>query len=791
MNRKSIITPLLLFLAYFGFAQTNTQSIKGKVVDYITGEPLIGATVTIEGSDPLIGSVTDYDGKYVLDNVGFGRHVLLISFIGYKQVRIPEVLLTSAKPFLLDVALEEDLTTLGEVVVSARKGKEAFNTMATVSARSFTIEESSRFAGGLSDPSRVAYNFAGVTFSSPQDNGVVIRGNSPTNVLWRVNGLDIAGAAHFGGGNMAGAGLISIYSANSLRGSDFFSGAFPAEYANATAGVFDLNFRKGNAEEHQHLVQLGVLGIDLASEGPISKESESSYLVNYRHGFIGYYGAAAGGTAPYFQDLSFNLHFPTQKSGEFSLWGMGGLSRIDSPIRSYQKELDDDNNVTNIKYREYESDFLDSQIDFGMGAVGLNHKLSIGSSSFLQSTIGYTTNLYDNETQFFEQDADTLNTGTYHPHLRQKNVESKIELASSLYSKLGKRITNESGVRASLLSVESHSFAVDAPMSPLTQNYALAGNTNSVNLYTQFKFLLTPNLDINAGVSSTKFGLADELTVEPRIGLRWQYAPFAHFGLAYGRHSKFEELKTYFYSNPQNGLRNDLSLSKADHYVASFGFDLTKNLSLTIEGYYQSLFDIPTVAGTSFSFANYTQLWEVEGPIFNNGTGTNIGVDLTLEHVMSNGFYFLLTGSVFDSKYTDAQKVERNTLFNRNWISTLVIGKEFVVKGQNLLGINVNATYMGGGRLTPFFEQESLMAREVQYDESRLYEIQGNPEFWLNAGITYKINKSNSTRTWGLDFQNAWLTEQMAGYQYNFREERIDEEKVFFILPNFYYKIEF
>lgn len=791
MDRKSLVTALLLLIAYLGLGQTTTQSIKGKVVDYITGEPLIGATVIIEGAEPLIGSITDIEGKYTLDNVSVGRHVLLISFIGYKQVRIPEILLTSAKPFLLDVSLEEDVANLGEVVVSARQGKEALNTMATLSSRSFTIEESSRLAGGLSDPSRVAYNFAGVTFSSPQDNGVVIRGNSPTNVLWRVNGLDIAGAAHFGGGNMAGAGLISIYSSNILRGSDFFTGAFPAEYANATAGVFDINFRKGNPEEHEHLVQLGVLGLDLASEGPISKKNESSYLVNYRHGFIGYYGALANGTAPYFQDLSFNLNFPTKKIGEFSFWGIGGLSRIDSPIRRYQKEVNDDESVSKIKYREYESDFLDSQIDFGMGAVGLNHKLPIGKSFFLQSTIGYTSNLYDNETQFFEQDADTLNTGNYHPHLRQRNVESKIEFTSRLYSKLNNKITNETGIRTNLLSVESHSFDVGAPMGPLVEKFSLDGNTNSINIFTQFKLMLTPNLDLNAGISSTKFGLVDEFTFEPRLGLKWQYSSFARLGLAYGRHSKIEELKTYFYTTPESSWENNLKLSKADHFVASLGFNLTKNLSLTIEGYYQSLFDVPTIEGTSFSFANYTQLWAVDGPISNNGTGTNTGIDLTLEHVMRKGFYFLLTGSVFDSKYKDAQQLEHNTLFNRNWISSLAIGKEFVIKGKNLLGFNINATYMGGGRLTPFLEQESLLAREVQYDKNRLYEIQGNPELWLNAGITYKINKSKSTRTWGLDFQNALLTEQMVGYQYNFREDRIDEEKVFFILPNFYYKLEF
>ncbi|MEM9052296.1 MAG: TonB-dependent receptor [Bacteroidota bacterium] len=791
MYQKLATTSVFLILTVLGFTQSNTQKIKGKVIDQMTGEPLIGATVVIEGSEPLIGTVTDVEGNYTLENVKLGRNVVVVSFIGYKQIRIPEILVTAAKPFLLDISLEDNIANMDVVVVTAQSGKEALNSMATVSARSFTIEESSRLAGGLSDPSRVAYNFAGVTFSSPQDNGVVIRGNSPSNVLWRLNGLDVSGAAHFGGGNLAGAGLISIYSANILRGSDFFTGAFPAEYANATAGVFDINFRKGNSEEVQHSAQLGLLGVDLSSEGPLSKGGKSSYLVNYRHGFIGYYGAAAGGTEPHYQDLSFNLNFPTEKSGEFSLWGIGGVSSIKSPFREYSEEFDEATNTSNIKLREYESDFLDSEIDFAMGAIGLNHKLLIGKSAFLSSNIGYTSTLYDNETVFFEEDGETLNTGTLHPHYRRRNVENKIEFASRLNSQLTERLSNRTGVRANLLQTESHSLGVDQPMDPLEEYFSIEGNTYSVNAFTQFKYMLATNIDLNVGLSSTKFGLANELTLEPRVGFKWQYLPFAQLGLAYGRHSKHEELKTYFYTNTETGRPNELRLSKADHYVASLGFSLSKNLSLTVEGYYQSLFDVPTIEGTSISFANYTTLWEVNGPITNNGTGRNVGVDLTLERVMDKGFYYLFTASVFDSKYEDAQQIKRNTLFNRNWITSLAVGKEFVVKEKNLLGINLNATYMGGGRLTPFLQQESLAAQDVIYDTDRLFEIQSDPEIWLNAGVTYKINKSKSTRTWGLDFQNALLTEQVAGYKYNFRDNTIDEDKVFFILPNLYYKIEF
>lgn len=787
MNYKaaSILTLLYINITY---SQT-TQDIKGRIVDYITREPLVGATVSVENSEPTIGAITDMEGKYVLSNVQVGRYTLIVSHMGYKQVKIPEVLITSSRPVILNIELEEEVVSLRGVVLVARKGKEALNKMVTLSSRSFTVEESSRLAGGLSDPARVAYNFAGVTFSSPQDNGVVIRGNSPTGVLWRLNGLDVSGAAHFGGGNLAGAGLISIYSANILKGSDFFTGAFPAEFSNTTSGVFDIEFREGNAEEHKHLGQLGILGVDLASEGPINKESGSSYIANYRHGFIGYYGALAGGVEPHYQDLSFNLSFPKTKVGDFSIWGIGGLSSNIVPVGDY--EYEDKEGDIEVEYREYFDDFLKKNIYFGMGAMGLNHEIQIGNSALLKSNIGYTANFYKNHTEYFLEDADTLNTGVFYPHEKLKNLESKFEVSSRLYSKVSQRITNETGMRADLLWIDSYSYSSKTPTDPLIQNYSFQENAYNISVFTQFKIDLAHNFVLNMGLTSTKFHLVNEFTLEPRIGVKWKYLPFGSISLAYGRHSKREELKTYFYKNSLDNGKNGLLLSKTDHFIASVGFEITDNLNLTIEGYYQSLFDVPVIENSSYSFANYTRLWEVKGAINNDGSGTNIGVDVTLEQNLSKGLYFLFTGSIFDSRYKDAKNIERNTPFNRNYITTLAIGKEIMVKGKNLLGFNLNATYMGGERLTPYLKEESHEAKRVIYDTDDRYSLQADPEIWLNLGITYKINKDKSTRTWGLDFQNALLTEQTEGYKYNLRSNKIEEDKVLFLLPNLYYKIVF
>ncbi|MBB3700635.1 carboxypeptidase-like regulatory domain-containing protein [Flammeovirga yaeyamensis] len=794
MKNKLLITFLLLISTHLIYAQTSL--IKGKITDKVTHQPIIGATIQIENSDPIIGATTDIDGHFIIKGLKVGRYTLIIHSVGYQKVRKTEVLASGIDAQQLEFQLNEEVTTLEGVTITSSNDKDANNVMATVSSRSFSVEQSSRFAGGLSDPSRVAYNFAGVTFSSPQDNGVVIRGNSPSSVLWRVNDLDVYGAAHFGGGNLAGAGLISIFSTNLLRSTDFFTGAFPSEYSNSTSGVFDINFRKGNTEKHSHSVQLGILGVDLSSEGPINREKGSSYLVNYRHGFIGYIGKLSGGTAPNFQDLSFNLSFPSKKYGNINVWGMGGLSDIETPYKKYQhqiknKDKEDENPEVKIKYREYEQDYLDKDIDFGMGAFGVNHTKSIGSSSVLKTTLGVTANKYANTTRFFEEVADTLNEGTLHPYENQKNIDYKVSLATTLTSNITSKLINKSGVRVDLLSTDAYAYKADSLYGNLNEVFRTNSSAYNLNAFTDFKYQLFPKFSVNAGLAMTKFELTDEVSLEPRMGMQYTPTKDIILGVAYGRHSKKEELKVYSFINPLTQKVNDMKLSKSDHYVGSVKINLTKNIRLTTEVYYQELFDVPVMQGTPYSFANYTKLWNSDAPIVNTGTGVNKGIDVTLERSMVNGFYYMLSGSLYDSKYTDDLGVTRNTLFNRNYMATITAGKEIVVKGNRLLGFNINATYLGGVPLTPYDEQASHDQQKIVYKENELYSIKGQDEIWMNFGITYKIPKKKSVRTWGLDMQNALLTEQTAGYKYNLREQKVEEDRVFFILPNFYYKITF
>ena len=200
-------------------------------------QPLIGVNVILIDSDPFLGGVTDLDGNFRIEGVPAGRQNFLVKYIGYKSQTLPNVLVTAGKQVVLNIQLEESVEALNEVVITADSDKDRPNNeMAKVSARTFSLEEVTRFSGGRNDVARLATNFAGVSGANDSRNDLVVRGNSPTGLLWRVEGLPIGTTNHFSTLGTTG-GPVSALNTNLLRTSDLITGAFPADY-----GTKELHF---------------------------------------------------------------------------------------------------------------------------------------------------------------------------------------------------------------------------------------------------------------------------------------------------------------------------------------------------------------------------------------------------------------------------------------------------------------------------------------------------------------------------------------------------------------------
>lgn len=771
----------VLVFRLFSFAQEITQTIKGKVYDSEMEMGLPGATIVIPGSDPLIGVTTDSEGYFRLEKVPVGRVDLQISFIGYESYFVSELLVSSGKEINLNIPLKESVEYLDEVVIKADIQKEKpLNSMATVSARTFTVEQAQRFAGGMDDPSRLVSSTAGVTPSTVENNEIIIRGNAAKGILWRLEGVEIPAPNHLAG-MFSGGGIITMFNSNMLANSDFFTGAFPAEYGNALSGVFDINLRNGNQDKREYALQAGSYGIDLAAEGPIKKGKQASYLINYRYSTFGILKSLLPQVTglPDFTDLSFKVNIPTSKAGTFSLWSINGMGKIDFEPQKNPEEW-----TTNYDAYNYD-------IHYDLTASGLNHRIIVGKKSYLFSSLSFSASRYTNNNSYLRSNLDEV------PVSDQNEVNSRLSLSSYLNHKFNSRHTNRTGIVLSRLAfnydVKGNSDVANSNTYDFLVNDK--GLSASAQLYSQSKYFINEKLNVNAGLHLLYFAFNKKFTAEPRVGFNWNFAPAHTFSLGYGRHSRIEPLRIYLMETETPGgmeeLNKDLRITKAHHFVLGYDWNISNNTHLKIEPYYQLLFDVPVIVDSSFSMINYKSEMFFTGQLVNDGTGRNVGVDITFERFLNKGYYYMLTASAFDSKYVGGDGIERNTRYNQNFVFNLLGGKEWQVRQNNIFSLNGKFTVLGGQRYAPVDVESSNTSQFVIYDNSRIYEEQAPTNYYIDISLNYRINRQKCAHTIILQAKNLLMQKEFLGHAYNYKTNTVEPYELAIIFPYLSYKIEF
>ena len=773
-----------LFILFFwitnsySFGQEQAQNIKGMVTDKSTGAPIPFANVVVKNTNPLLGTISDMDGNFILVRVPVGRYDLEVSYLGYEPALVREVLVATGKEVVVKVQLRESLISLDEIKVKPKTNKEeALNTMAMVSSRMLSVEEAQRYAGGFDDPARLASSFAGVA-SNLGDNGIVIRGNAPQMLSWRMEGVEIPNPNHFADLTAFGAGGLTALSSQMLANSDFYTGAFPAEYGNATSGVFDIFMRTGNNSKHEHTFQIGGIGIDLSSEGPFKKGNKSTYLFNYRYSTLSLLTPLlpedAGGTN--YQDLAFKLNFPTKKAGTFSFWGIGLL---DGSGTNAEKSLED---------WVYTQDKEESDASQYMGATGLTHKIYLGDNTYLRSSLAAAGNGLD----YFVDEMDEEMVLQHREKI--KNTNWNLVLSSYVNHKFGKQHTNRTGF---IITNQNYDMSIKSASQPgqALQTYVQSkGNTYLVSAYSGSKIRLSQNLSTTLGVHFQYFTLNNNSTFEPRIAFNWQFIPSQSFGFAYGLHSRLERVNVYFAKNETGELINkNLDLMQSNHLVFNYNCSLGENARLKVEPYYQWLSNVPVEDGTYFSTINVKDNWFINTPLINGGKAKNVGVDITLERFLQRGYYYMLTASIFNSEYKGGDGIWRNTRYNREFLINLLAGKEWQLgrEKQNLLNINGKIAYQGGDRYIPVDYSASGNSGEIIYNYNKAFNESLDPTLFVHFTLNYKINKTKHASTWSINVINATGVKEFYGFRRNLQTGNIEKELEAIVIPNISYKIEF
>lgn len=786
MRKMKQILFSLFFISHMqNYAQELTQTIRGTVVDKQTQSPLPGAIISILNSDPLLVTSTNEFGKFRIDHVPLGRKQIKISFVSYKE-KAQTVVLTSGKETVLNIELEESVFQGEEIVITAEIDKtKTNNKMATVSSRVFSTEEANRYAGSRGDPARMAANFAGVSGANDSRNDIIVRGNSPLGVLWRLNGLDIPNPNHFGSMGSSG-GPISILNNNTLDNSDFMTGAFPADYGNATAGVFDLKMRTGNNEKREFLGMVGFNGFEVGAEGPFSKKKKNaSYMVNYRYSTLSvfkYLGLdfGTGSAVPQYQDVTFKIDLPTKKAGKFSVWGIGGLSKAEL-LQSQQSK---DNNLYGYSGRN-------TSFKSNVGAGGISHTYLINGSSYLKTNIGIT-----GQSNYITSDrVDTsASLQTVRPEYRNESYTTRYTANTTYNKKINSRNFINAGVYIDIYNTSYvDSTDVNGTGFVTLRNYK--GQTSLSRGFIQWKHHFSEKLSLNTGFTYQYLLLNKSKSPEPRLGLKYEINKKQSVSFGAGLHSQVQPLYIYFATaNLGNGnvkeTNRNLDFTKAAHAVIAYDVNLFNSVRIKTELYYQYLYKIPVKSRSDyFSAANLGA--DFNSPnldsLVSNGTGENYGFELTLEKFYSKGYYFLVTGSLFESKYKGSDGVIRNTAFNGNYVFNALAGKEFKIKEKHIFALDVKFTYAGGKRYVPIDLTSSIIANNEIRNGLLAYQPQYDPYVRLDVKPSYKINTKRFTHEISVDIQNVTKHNNIFQQQYDMNTQKIktDYQLKFFVIPQY------
>ena len=771
-----------------GYSQNGfKQTIRGKVIDKASKMSLPGATVVLLGSEPPVGTTTDANGSFRLPNIPVGRQGVTVSYLGYKTVTIENLIVTSAKETVLEIELEENAVQIKEVTILGYAHKEQpINKMAAVSARSFTIEETEKYAGSRGDVARMASNYAGVMGADDSRNDIIIRGNSPSGLLWRLDDVDIPNPNHFAENGTTG-GPVGMLNNNLLMNSDFLTGAFPAEYGNALSGVFDLKMRDGNNEKHEFLFQSGFNGFEIGAEGPLSKGHKSSYLINARYSTLELVSNFVNfGTAgvPKYKDISFKLNFPVNK-GKITLFGVGGLSEIamlDSKKTGNELYASDGENLYNKS---------------STGVIGGTYSRFLSNKTYIKlilsglSTAGGT-------------DIDTLDA-VYNPHnsVHHSYIENRISSGLIVNSKISAKLNLKSGVTFDRMGFNLNTKVFKTDLNDykwlMDSKKTIFDGPMLIRSYIESSYHFTDQFTINSGVQMMHFNLNNQTSVEPRLGVSWQFKENQKFSLGYGLESKIQTLYTYYYLTrlPDNSYvqtNKNMGFTKSNQVVLGYDVSLSKDLRLKLESYYQYLFNVPIEQRpTSFSILNTGAYWgtNTTDSLVNKGTGYNYGLELTLEKFFSKGYYYLFTCSLFDSKYKGSDGVLRNTAFNGQYVLNGLLGKEFQLGNRKVLALDFKATYAGGIRYTPIDTLGSrLKGDEVRFDNvafSRQF-----PNFLkIDIKVGFRLNGRKVTQEWQVYVENVTNHKNFLGKTYNVKKH---EERTLYqlgLFPMVLYRINF
>lgn len=446
--------------------------------------------------------------------------------------------------------------------------------------------------------------------------------------------------------------------------------------------------------------------------------------------------------------------------------------------------------------------------------LGINHIISINSNSFLKVSLTYSgTGAKDD---IFE--TDTLRTSniendfsvdsiTPRMHMIQSSIANSTIRGAVIYNnKINAKNKILLGTKYTLYNFDYNQNVYNNEVTSMININDFNVNLGAISNFITWKHSVNEKIDIVAGLHNMNILSIKRSTLEPRLSISWKINETNSLHSGYGMHSTTESIHNYYAKIPQSDgsysePNRNLGLLKAHHFILGYEKRFSENLIGKIEAYYQYLYNLPVENNDTSSYATINEGIDYRYvELVNKGRGKNYGVEISIERFFDKNFYFLLNGSLFDSKYKSLEGVWRNTMYNNNYIVNILCGKEFKNLGRKqnqILALNTRIFFEGGERYIPLLRDAggnvAVVPKEDRYfDYDTAYDKKLDNIFRLNLSVSYKFNRPGATHEIFLDLMNLTNNQaRIAEYYDVSKPGKVGYRTSLGLFPNLMYRVYF
>ena len=742
---------IVSFLFLISYVQSQVGIVRGKVVSASSnvGLPL----VKIQLLDQQIGAISSEDGSYEIKGIAPGVYSFKASSPGFKDQIINEITVTNARSIDLDFFLEVIVIEQKEVTIRANRFQR--NVESPLSLKSLNATEIERLPGANRDVSKVIAALPGVASRATFRNDIIIRGGSPGENKFYLDGIEVPNINHFATQGSSG-GPVGLLNVNFIREVDFYSGAFPANRANGLSSVISFKQKDGNKDGLITNFALGSSDAALTFDGPIGKKV--NFIFSARRSYLQFLFAALKlPILPTYNDFQYKVNVKLNDKNKISFIGLGAIDdfRLNTTVND---------NITDTIQREY-NDFilgnlpLQKQWNYTLG-INYSHtsKNSVQTIVLSRNMLNNTSSRYKD---FIETEANKLQDYS------SFEAENKLRMEHTYLNNGWKWNVGLGYEYARYFNSTFNKITVQG--NPLTIDFKSDLFMSKAALFSQLsKGFFGEKVNLSVGIRSDISNYSSRMMnpfnqLSPSFSINYRITPSFALNANVARYHQLPSYTILGYRDMAGDLvnkSNNLTYIQADHFV--FGAEyLTKlNSRFTLEGFFKKYDKYPFSIKDSLSLANVGSDFGIVGneAVSSNSKGRTYGAEFLYQQKLFKGFYAILAYTFVVSEFKDKNNLYVPTAWDSKNIVSFTGGKRFK-KGWE---VGFRWLFSGGSPYTPYDVETSTLKQNWDIngfgilDYNALNTKRESSFHQLNVRVDKKIYLNRMNLNFYLDIQNAY-----------------------------------